>query len=55
MITAHIGATGVAARLAERARRIAEARAEARRAGTRRWRRARWLWPLFGPSALGER
>jgi hypothetical protein len=55
MISVRLGAAGVAARLAERARRIAEAHAEARRAGPRRWRHARWLWPLFGPSGLGER
>lgn len=42
-----------ARRLAERAARLAEARATAgllvrRGAGERRWRTARLLWPLFG-------
>jgi len=48
MIAARItGAATLAARLAETARRVAEARVEARRSGARRWRRARLLWPLF--------
>jgi len=34
-------------RLVRKARAIAEARLSARRAGTRRWRHAGWLWPLF--------
>lgn len=51
MIAARAGIAGLAARLADKARRIAEARTEARRAGAGRWRRARWLWPLFA----GER
>jgi hypothetical protein len=56
MISAEtIGAARFVARLAARARRIAEARAEAPRHGARRWRLARLLWPLFGPSAFGER
>jgi hypothetical protein len=41
------GAAGLAARLVGHARRIAEARVAARRAGARRWRKARLLWPLF--------
>jgi hypothetical protein len=50
-----IGGARFVARLAARAARIAEARIEARRRGARRWRIARLLWPLFGPSADGER
>ena len=38
-------ASAFAARLAERAARLAEARTSAR--GERRWRRAALLWPLF--------
>ena len=38
-------AASFAARLAERAARLAEARAHA--GGERRWRRAALLWPLF--------
>jgi hypothetical protein len=37
----------LAARLARRARALAEARAAGRQAGERRWRRAGLLWPLF--------
>ncbi len=53
MIAAESGSAfaGLAARLAERARRLAEARmrrlALARRGDPRRWRSARLLWPLF--------
>ena len=52
MITARqIGGARFAARLAEQARRLAEARAEAavrrHRGDARRWRLARLLWPLF--------
>ncbi|OJU60590.1 MAG: hypothetical protein BGO08_10395 [Altererythrobacter sp. 66-12] len=42
------GKAQFAARLADRARRIAEARIAARSQGARRWRRAALLWPLFG-------
>jgi len=52
MMAARLSAsTALVVRLTERARRIAEARVEARRSGERRWRRARLLWPLFA----GER
>lgn len=48
----HPTARGFAARLASKARRLAEAQAEERRraiiADPRRWRSARLLWPLFG-------
>jgi hypothetical protein len=48
MITARIaGAAALAARLTDTARRLAEARVEARRSGARRWRHARLLWPLL--------
>ena len=48
MISARqIGGARFVARLAARAARIAEARAEARLQGERRWRLARLLWPLF--------
>lgn len=52
MITAkQIGGARFAARLAAKARRLAEARAEARlrqrRGDARRWRLARLLWPLI--------
>ena len=48
MIAARItGAAALASRLADNARRIAQARAAARAIGARRWRRARLLWPLF--------
>jgi hypothetical protein len=36
-----------AARLADKAGRLAAARAEARRRGEHRWRLARLVWPLF--------
>lgn len=44
-------AAHLAAHLAARARLIAAARRAARRDAPHRWRRARWLWPLFA----GER
>ena len=48
MITARIAdAATLAARLTDTARRLAEARVEARRSGARRWRHARLLWPLL--------
>ena len=48
MIRAEIAALdGLAARLASRARRLAEARITARRAKAGRWRSAVLLWPLF--------
>jgi hypothetical protein len=52
MITAReIGGARFAARLTEKARRLGEARTEARvrqrRGDARRWRLARLLWPLF--------
>ena len=52
MITAkQIGGARFVARLAAQARRLGEARAEARvrarRGDARRWRLARLLWPLF--------
>lgn len=53
MIAARIAASGrgLAARLAERARLLAEAHIESRRRARRgdgsRWRRAGLLWPLF--------
>jgi len=56
MISARqIGGARFVARLAAQAARLAEARAEARLHGVRRWRVARLLWPLFGPHSSGER
>ncbi|KLE34465.1 hypothetical protein [Aurantiacibacter luteus] len=56
LIAARVGRhPGLAARLAERARKLAVAHAEnalrTRRADPWRWRKARLLWPLIG----GER
>src|SRR5690606_41298311 len=39
------GAAQFAARLTEKARRLAEAQIAARAHGVRRWRLAPWLWP----------
>lgn len=51
MIRAEAADAGFVARLAARARALAEAHAErralARRGDPRRWRRAALLWPLF--------
>jgi hypothetical protein len=41
------GPARFAARLTMRARRLAEARLEARAQAARRWRLAHLLWPLF--------
>ena len=41
------GLDALSSRLAARARRLAEARALARKAGASRWRRAVLLWPFF--------
>jgi len=50
-----VGGVGLAERLAEKARRIAETQVARRSHGPRRWRIARLLWPLFASRAQGER
>lgn len=51
MIAPHTSFAALAARLAERARALAEAHVQARamaaQSDERRWRRAGLLWPLF--------
>jgi hypothetical protein len=46
MIRSGADFAALAARLADKARALAEARAEVRKSATR-WRSARLLWPLF--------
>lgn len=47
MIEASVDGGALTERLTARAKAIATARLSARRDDPRRWRRARWLWPLF--------